>query len=481
MRVNADASSEHLATPALGEEIGAARHRKSFDWTFGKTFKTVAVASLALTGGILGGAALHSSIKLPVPVKGVSQENWRRMAPTKQPASSASGAPPLPLGLHADSLRIFVADIPEKFVTGVTGFGKEQTDLQYGYASLGPLVAAEHDLWHPSDHHQDMWFIDQIASSPLRTYDAMAADLIFVPAILDVNAPEKQTALIAEAETFLPHLRDKPHLLVLNHPVKTHFERSKMFNHTNTPNFVFVSWGNLGYVPPAQPWYTVQSPPFSHIHWSRGSKHLRPELSVFDRVQTAALKTQFSRECFIVRHYADRVAVHEDCLERPDLCLHLNYTGAEGAAQINEEFASAWYTLHPQGDTLTRSSFFESLLVESIPVVFQQEYFESVPFTDLLDYRKLMVYIPEETILGENGQNAVVQLADKFNQSEALDRLNYIHDVRHVFQYMRNPVHELIRWNDRATRRTEDDAFTFTMKSVLRNICSRGLLPSQCT
>lgn len=88
-----------------------------------------------------------------------------------------------------------------------------------------------------------------------------------------------------------------------------------------------------------------------------------------------------------------------------------------------------------------------------------------------------------QNLLQENATvNAIDVMFDRFNKSAALAQLQYIHEVRHVFQYSLNPAHYLIRWDERGQRHRRDDAFTFTMKAVMRNLCTRQqrLLPLQC-
>ena len=76
--------------------------------------------------------------------------------------------------------------------------------------------------------------------------------------------------------------------------------------------------------------------------------------------------------------------------------------------------------------------------------------------------------------------NVLDVLGKKFHKPKALHKLAYIQDVRHVFQYMRNPAHEVLRWDQRIIRRPEDDAFTFTMKAAMRNLCARRWQPERC-
>lgn len=82
----------------------------------------------------------------------------------------------------------------------------------------------------------------------------------------------------------------------------------------------------------------------------------------------------------------------------------------------------------------------------------------------------------------EETENAIDRLDAQFDEQTALDQLSYIHEVLHVFQFSLNPAHELIRWDQQGHRDSRDDAFTFTMKSVMRHSCKQQplLLASHC-
>ena len=130
-----------------------------------------------------------------------------------------------------------------------------------------------------------------------------------------------------------------------------------------------------------------------------------------------------------------------------------------------------------RGDFLNRGAWYDTLLAGAIPVVFDPAYKPTMPFTDILDYDKLMVQIPLDDVIHE-GANVIDILHEDFKPEHALERLRYIHEVAHVFQYMLNPVHELIRFDQLGAVAPEDDAFTMTVKSALKNMCQRGMLPA---
>lgn len=178
----------------------------------------------------------------------------------------------------------------------------------------------------------------------------------------------------------------------------------------------------------------------------------------FDRNQIIISKKMLVAGSFVVRTYPYRTALHQDCLEKPNLCKFTEYNGPQDAVPVYEAYKSAWYALHPRGDFLSRNSWFDTWLACTIPVGFQSEYIDSVPFGDMIDYTKIMIHVPEEKILGNDGQNIVGILEEMFDMGKAIQQISYIYSIRHVFQYMLNPVHELIRWDQIERMHPDDDA-----------------------
>ena len=68
-------------------------------------------------------------------------------------------------------------------------------------------------------------------------------------------------------------------------------------------------------------------------------------------------------------------------------------------------------------------------------------------------------------------KNVIDLMSAQFNISTACDQLQAVHQVRPVFQYLRDPHHELVTFSKRYIISPGDDAFTFTMKGVLRHLC----------
>ena len=72
---------------------------------------------------------------------------------------------------------------------------------------------------------------------------------------------------------------------------------------------------------------------------------------------------------------------------------------ARDATPLDDLMGTAWYVLHPQGDFIARSAWFDTLFVGSIPVVFDPGYVDHLPFADVLDYSRIMTTLPAVSAL----------------------------------------------------------------------------------
>lgn len=287
-----------------------------------------------------------------------------------------------------DTASFYIAEIPDRYVQGVNGLGLVETNAQYGFVSLGNLLSPGHDHWDTVWHQIDAWYNNQMMVSPLRTWRADEADIIFVPAMLSMKSPEDLDSFVEDAYSFLPYLGSKPHILVLSHAALIYNRISHFLTHQNSRLFLFLSFVQYDETL-AKPGNTTDlshvlgCPQFSHVHWSQGAWQLQPEGRKFNAADIVSFKSMFSTESFGVRHYEDRFAAFEDCNERSDLCTHLDYNGPQDAVPVYEAYRAAWFVLHPRADFIARSAWFDTLLADSIPVVFQPEYIKAVPFSTL--------------------------------------------------------------------------------------------------
>ena len=290
-------------------------------------------------------------------------------------------------------------------------------------------------------------------------------------------------SFVEDAHAYLPYIGRKPHMVVLSHGAVVYNELSHLLTHANSQKFNFLSFAQhdpqlAGAINATDLSHLIGCPQLSHGSWQ-----LRPEGRAFRAADLVSSKSIFSTEPYGVRRFSDRFVAFEDCKERRDLCTHVGYSGPQDAVLVHEAYRAAWFVLHPRNpraDFIARSAWVETIMADSIPVVFQSDYVKALPFADVLDYGRLMEVIPEEAFLGPDGKNVVEILWNSYDQEDTVKKLAYIHSVRHVFQYMLNPEHRLIRWSQRSRMHAEDDAFTFALKSVLRKICQNGWLSERC-
>lgn len=394
---------------------------------------------------------------------------------------TALGVSKQPSSLVERALRLYVAEVPEKFFTGVSGKGLEEINRQYGHGALGKIWSPRDKYWLTPWHQVDAYWTNLVSISPLRTYDVEQADMIYVPTLMRVGDTRQYNAFIEEAPSFLPWLAQKPHVMVLNHAVSVFHAHSKMLQHPNAAHFTFLTLGlNAPAIPNGSVENQVAAPQFGPIHWSRGSEHfIHPK--PFNETAILEKKTILAAEAFNVRSRPDRPALYAACKGRPKLCVHHNFTGNTDAIPILHDYARAWFCPMVQGDFISRSAWFDCLLVGSIPVVFQDNYMRSVPFMDVFDFKRMSLYLPKELLLGDNSTNIFDVLKENFEEFTALDRLAYTLPRVHVFQYSLNPREEdVVLWGEENLLHPEDDAYTFTLKAVMRNACARGMLPKRC-
>ena len=73
--------------------------------------------------------------------------------------------------------------------------------------------------------------------------------------------------------------------------------------------------------------------------------------------------------------------------------------------------------------------------------------------------------------------NVIDLLQVHFNRTEATVMLAQLHRVQRVMQYMLNPDHDLLRFDQIEQMGAEEDAFTFSIKAVMRRLCQQKKLP----
>ena len=128
-----------------------------------------------------------------------------------------------------------------------------------------------------------------------------------------------------------------------------------------------------------------------------------------------------------------RMNLTEQCQAAPDECWYLHYD-ARGYADIIEAYRRAWFCVQPYGDTPTRSALLDCLASGlAVPAVFDKYLFDMLPFADVVDYRAMLAYVPEERVMPPDG-NLLWHLR-AFSTEERAAMLLNVQRASHAFQY----------------------------------------------
>ena len=104
-------------------------------------------------------------------------------------------------------------------------------------------------------------------------------------------------------------------------------------------------------------------------------------------------------------------------------------------------------------------------------------YTQDVVPTDAVLYYYNMIHAERSSILDD--------LVDKFDRDGRLDgpqlhaKLATVVSLRNIFSYSLQPQHELVNFEELYLVHRDDDAFTASLKYIVRTICARGQLDEQ--
>lgn len=299
---------------------------------------------------------------------------------------------------------------------------------------------------------------------------------------------DAQLALVAEfwadAPTLLPLLGKKPHWMQLAeiewmlhrcsnrwgitlacHPLAEHmiFATPEALTETHA-----TEW-HRRYAGPHRPINnnSVVVPYLGHIHPG----------SVRGPAQPAGKAAMGSEKDFLatmtfgsLRKAPLRMSLMEQCTASPGECWYMRYSGFKG---VLETLHRSWFCVQPHGDSPMRSALTDCIASGlAIPCVFDEYMFDMMAFSDVLDYRKLMVYVPMDDVMLP-GASVIGYLREHSNEARGA-MLASLQEVAHVMQYAVQPNHYLVRWDSLSTVDALDDAFTMSVKAVLRHACRQG-------
>jgi len=407
----------------------------------------------------------------------------------------------------SSQLRVFVAQTPAYQ-------HDSRPQDRYGFATLGEILDVDNQLWTSYYEHQDSWWINQMNISPLQVSNAEDADIVFVAAHFDSRRPniseEVQDFMAAALDTF-PDLGQKPHVIALNNPfhVYTYYVSTiQTMPQSELFTFVTIEAHSTNQYSSAN-WITA--PYMAHVHWHQG---LPAQGFNATEVKEAKKRLALMSAGRFLDHMTSKGAMRDSCEAHAEHCMFVQWQGEnESASTVFEGMKTSWFTLMPRGDFVTRNSLYDAIMASSIPVVDVSDITNYMPYKDMIDWDHGMVHLPESSVdaasefrhadetLQQSHQQAAphgqlkfeqVSLTDQFdfvdwlnrtwNEDDVLTRQKFLHAHKHVMQYSVNPDHHLVRFDTMFDRHPADDAFTFTWKAILRNLCERSALPAhRCT
>lgn len=169
-----------------------------------------------------------------------------------------------------------------------------------------------------------------------------------------------------------------------------------------------------------------------------------------------------------------RTVLHKSCTDNADACTHITWEMAHNMsfkASAYSNYSSHWYCLQPPGDWVLRGAFYDCVVAGGVPLVFTDKYPKLLAYADMFNYTAMLQQAPTPAQLASNHTDYVGFLKQQHARGDSKAKLQQLQQVRRVFQYALDPNHYLISWRDRSKLHPQDDAFTFSMKALLRGLC----------
>lgn len=332
-------------------------------------------------------------------------------------------------------------------------------------------MTSEQDLWSTDQFSLEFWFAQQIGRSPLLVEECQEADIVYIPLLTlwaengcDEEQHERVKEFISDISNLLPHLPDKPHFMTIPRVLAFSNVDPNAFLDKGINILTIEGWAESD---PA----IIEVPYPSAYHRHAGLARNR----FIDHALQS--KSHLVFQSFALDRHADndvRYQLHQACLDAIEDCVYAvpTWDVVEGKAFVGafwQNASSSWYCMQPTGHTVTRKSTFDCLLAGSIPVFFDINSLHHFPWSDLLDPSELVMMLD-----GIEMKDLYETLAG-YSLEERQARIQKIADVAHLYQYSLQPHSGLINWHNVDKINKWDDAFTFALKTLLRQLKARGL------
>lgn len=311
--------------------------------------------------------------------------------------------------------------------------------------------------------------------------------------------------------------------------VQTNSTQSTLPNYITVPYFHQIHWTQASMQ--AHRPFNATDVLASKRHWAAHAYNPRPvwhkasEAAVYSRVHLYQQCMEEEEACtFLHPQQADWPAVYRYVAWWKFYPVSLISSNAPCSLQSpfspflpNRASMASLFTAQPRGDWLSRCSISDVIAAGSIPLVPVEDFGPYMPFTDVLDWRAYTEVLTEDEVAAptctctqflDDGSEVVLRrddfkeadlfatvhernitcrcegkthvgvLQERYSNSKAavLPKLQAVWRVRQVYQYSLEPDWLGVRWDAIHTLAHADDALTFSLKALMRRMCTLGLV-----
>lgn len=271
---------------------------------------------------------------------------------------------------------------------------------------------------------------------------------------------------LAERDSLLPHLKQKPHVYLLTRILRDWLGK------------ISTSWGLDGVVRLLEGTgskhfqaLTIESWPYNAGEYELDTFQVPYPLPV-RAIRSEWMSMQFPsvehRGLLVAASWATRFPLRHTlqahCDQRPGKC-HFLATGSKNwTVQATAKlYSQAVFCLQPHGDSASRNALYDCCLHGTIPVVFQRDY--PFAFGSMLPWHKMAFFVSEDELKSKN----IVDILSEVPQSEVKERRANLLSQRHLLQYSMDTDYRALDYNNLTKY---DDAVTVSIKylaGVLEN------------
>lgn len=340
---------------------------------------------------------------------------------------------------------------------------------------FGQVISRYNDLFRTNQYALEYIFRKHMIESPLTSESCEAADIVFVPLTLLCQPQYKEVQdniarFTKDPGAFLPYMKAKPHFIVLPRCMQFTYYFDFESLRLAAATFTFLT---IEPRPGSTDTDVLVVPYPARYHHHDGLARNRFIASALQSKN----KKWLAFENFKSGHDKTglRQKIAQVCMHEPAQCNHvevdISYKDHLGnAEEWYHNASSSWYCIQPPGGSPTRRSTFDCLLAGSIPVFFTRETVDMLPWNKIVDPSRYTIVASSEDMM-------FMSLLDKISVDDRMKYVTYFQEFAHIFQYSITPSSGLIKWGNAMKIDHFDDAFTFSLKTLVRNACGRKLLP----